>query len=160
MKRILIAWILIGGSFFTTEAQHPEPAPKFTRQDSLRGSLNAERAYNVLKYDISVKPDYSSRFLTGKNTITYLDSGLTYMQIDLQEPLEIDSIIQNNRKLFYTREGNVFHVYVGDSVNKKSAVFPVRSKSPFIITAIRISQPNHPGMEDGFSQKILWDGPG
>ncbi|MFI5124174.1 MAG: M1 family metallopeptidase [Chitinophagales bacterium] len=119
MKRILVVWLLITGSFFTAEAQHAEPAPVFTRQDSLRGSLNAERAYNVLKYDISVKPDYTSRFLTGKNTITYLDSGLKYMQIDLQQPLEIDSIIQNNRKLFYTREENVFHVYVGDSVNKK-----------------------------------------
>jgi aminopeptidase N len=119
MKRIAFLWMLTAGFYFAGRAQDPETVPVFTHQDSLRGSLNPERAYNVLKYDISVKPDYDSRSLTGKNTMTYLDSGLVYMQIDLQEPLEIDSIIQNNRKLFYKREGNVFHVYVGDSVNKK-----------------------------------------
>jgi aminopeptidase N len=108
------------GLFFNARAQDEnQEASVFTRQDTLRGSLNAERAYNVLRYEIAVKPDYESRSLTGKNTITYLDSGLTWMQIDLQEPLEVDSMISQGGKLFFKREGNAFHVYVGDSVNKR-----------------------------------------
>jgi aminopeptidase N len=41
-----------------------------------------------------------------------MDSGLYEMQIDLQKPLEIDSIIQDHKSLSYVREGNVFHVQV------------------------------------------------
>ncbi|HVU85472.1 MAG TPA: M1 family metallopeptidase [Puia sp.] len=118
MKRIAIFWILITGFSSLATAQQ-DALPAFTHQDSLRGSLNPERTYNVLKYDISVRPDYESRSLTGRNTITYLDSGIRYMQIDLQQPLEIDSIVQNNRRLAFRREGNVFHVDTGDPVSGK-----------------------------------------
>ena len=119
IKRTAILFLLTAAFYLSAESQNAKPKPRFTRQDSLRGSLNPERSYNVLRYDISIKPDYESRSLAGKNTISYLDSGLTYMQIDLQEPLEIDSIIQNEHRLFFKREGNVFHVYVGDSANRR-----------------------------------------
>jgi aminopeptidase N len=119
MNRIAILFILSVLFLSTANAQRGDTVPVFTHADTLRGSLNPERAYNVLRYDISITPDYVNRSLAGKNSITYLDSGLSYMQIDLQPPLEIDSIVQNNRKLFFRREGNVFHVYVGDSVNKR-----------------------------------------
>ncbi len=118
MKRISILCILPFLFLGRSRAQKTEMPPVFTHADTLRGSLNPERAYNVLRYDISIRPDYNSRSIDGKNSITYLDSGLTYMQIDLQPPLEIDSIIQNEKKLSFRREGNVFHVYVGDSLNR------------------------------------------
>ncbi|HVY76414.1 MAG TPA: M1 family metallopeptidase, partial [Puia sp.] len=95
-------------SVSTVSAQ--EDMPHFTRQDTLRGSLNAERAYNVIKYDLSVEPDYANRYLKGRNTITYIDSGLRFMQIDLQPPLAIDSIVQDRKQLSFRREGNVYHV--------------------------------------------------
>jgi aminopeptidase N len=104
---ILLVCILL---FFFAGAQQDKPL--FTRADSLRGSMNPERAYNVLRYDISFTPDYENESIQGMNTITYLDSALYEMQIDLQEPLEIDSIIQDYKSLPFKREGNAFHVQV------------------------------------------------
>ena len=43
-----------------------ENKPQFTRADTLRGSMNAERAYNVLKYDISFTPDFEYEIDSGK----------------------------------------------------------------------------------------------
>lgn len=106
-------------TLFLLFATAQQEKPKFTRADTLRGSLNAERAYNVLKYDISITPDFENKSIQGRNTITYIDSGLKKMQIDLQVPLEIDSIIQYEGKLAFTREGNVFHVELWNDSNSK-----------------------------------------
>lgn len=91
----------------------------FTHQDTLRGSLNAERNWwNVTTYSIDVTPDYSSKTITGTVEIGFAVN--TYgknkvMQIDLQQPLSIDSIIFNNNKITnYRREENVYHVEFGD----------------------------------------------
>jgi aminopeptidase N len=116
-KRISSLSIICTLFLLFAEAQKEKPI--FTRADTLRGSLNAERAYNVLKYDISITPDFENKSIQGKNTITYIDSGLKIMQIDLQVPLEIDSIVQYDGKLTFTREGNVFHVDMWNDVNSK-----------------------------------------
>lgn len=89
----------------------------FTRADTLRGTINAERAWwNVLRYDITVKPDYSTKTIAGKNNIQYKvisNSHPSVMQIDLQEPLIIDSILFNSKtKLQYAKDGNAWHVAV------------------------------------------------
>jgi len=86
------------------------------RQDILRGSITKERAWwNVLKYDITVTPDFVSKSIKGKNKISFFDSGGYTMQIDLQQPMEIDSAVINNEKINYKREGNVFWFYIRDS---------------------------------------------
>jgi aminopeptidase N len=108
-----ISVLLVCNLFSFFAGAQPEK-PVFTHADTLRGSLNAERAYNVLKYDIVFTPDYQDQSIRGKNTITYTDSGIRTMQIDLQEPLEIDSIIRDNKKLNFSREGNAFHVQLKD----------------------------------------------
>src|SRR5450755_2951187 len=113
-KRFSVLFVICNLLYLFTQAQTEAKAPGFTHADSLRGSLNAERRYDVLKYDISITPDFETRSISGKNTITYIDSGLKYMQIDLQLPLVIDSIIQDNEKLHFTREENVFHVQEPD----------------------------------------------
>ncbi len=88
----------------------------FTRADSLRGSLNKERTWwNLLRYDITVKPDFNSKSIQGSNKITYYDNGGHTMQIDLQPPMEIDSIVGDYKRYDFRREGNVFHVYIRDS---------------------------------------------
>jgi aminopeptidase N len=123
-KRNSILAIVCNLIFLLAGAQQEKT--KFTHADTLRGSMNAERAYNVTKYDISFTPDY------GKNTITYIDSTTLknsrdsressegMIQIDLQEPLGIDSIIQYGQKLEFKREGNVFHVKTSnENYNKR-----------------------------------------
>ena len=110
-------------TLFLLTAYPQENKPVFTRADTLRGSMNIERTYNVIKYDITIIPDFENKSIRGKNIITYLDSGNDVLQIDLQVPLEIDSILQENIKLSYTREGNVFHVRTSDkNAAKKSCI--------------------------------------
>ncbi len=112
-KRIYLL-VLISNLFFLIAGAQDEK-PQFTHADTLRGSMNPERAYNVLKYDITCTPDYVNKSITGKNIITYIDSGLSQMQIDLQTPLEIDSILQDGKHLSFQRDGNAFHVAVNTS---------------------------------------------
>ncbi|MEO6837603.1 MAG: M1 family metallopeptidase, partial [Ginsengibacter sp.] len=97
---------------------------KFTRADTLRGSINAERAWwNVLHYAITVRPDYVGKTIVGSNDIRYQvmsDNHPLVMQIDLQEPLIIDSIIFETQKLKTTKDGNAWHVAV--PAQKKSSI--------------------------------------
>lgn len=96
-------------------AQHPSML--FTHNDSLRGSLNANRTWwNVLRYDLEVEPDYNTRSIRGRNTIKFSGSGGKQMQIDLQQPLIIDSILLYNEHLPFTRENNICMVNIGGSL--------------------------------------------
>jgi len=106
-------------NLFLLSALGQNKKPVFTRADTLRGSMNIERTYNVLKYDITIAPDFENKSIRGKNIISYLDSGNEVIQIDLQTPLEIDSIQQENQNLTYTREGNAFHVRTPDKNRSK-----------------------------------------
>jgi len=87
----------------------------FTRADTLRGSITPERAWwDVLRYDITIKPDFIHKFTSGDNLITYqvTSTNQPAMQIDLQQPLSIDSIILDKKEhLRFTREGNAWHVH-------------------------------------------------
>jgi aminopeptidase N len=74
----------------------------FTHADTLRGSITPERAWwDVLKYDITVKPDYLNKTIEGKVVITYKvlkNEHIGNAQIDLQQPLTIDSVFSGNFK--------------------------------------------------------------
>lgn len=76
---------------------------KFTHADTLRGRLNPDRTWwDVLRYDIEVKPDYDSKTIKGKVIIAFKVLNAIknpVMQIDLQEPLVIDSFKINPASL-------------------------------------------------------------
>ncbi|WP_246197691.1 M1 family metallopeptidase [Chitinophaga agrisoli] len=97
-------------------AKAQTPAARiFTKADTLRGTITPERAWwDVMRYDITVTPDYNNKTISGTSTITYKvvkDNNRLPMQLDLQEPMEIDSILLNNTaRLSFTREGNAWHV--------------------------------------------------
>lgn len=110
----------------------------FTHTDTLRGSITPERSWwDVLRYDITVKPDYVSKTTEGKNIITYKvlnDHHVNMMQIDLQDTLKIDSIILNHKQLAFVREGNLWHVQMPDQ--KKSSI---QSITVFFSGKVRIA---------------------
>jgi len=84
----------------------------FTRQDSLRGSITAERAWwNLTQYDLAVEVQPDERFIQGSNTISYevLESN-TVIQIDLQPPMQLDKIVQDGTELSFTSEGNAHFI--------------------------------------------------
>jgi aminopeptidase N len=92
----------------------------FTRADTLRGSITPERSWwDVLRYDVEVTPDYNKRSIAGKTTIHYKivqENHTDYMQVDLQQPMRIDTIYYDNKLYInypgkpYTNEGNVWHI--------------------------------------------------
>ncbi len=83
-------------------------AQEFTRADTLRGSITPERAwFDVTYYDLKVAVNPSEKTIEGSNTISYkvLDAN-KIMQIDLQAPMKIDKIVQDEKEIPFTSEGN------------------------------------------------------
>ena len=119
-KRIFLILLFLSVSVFSIAQQKK----LFTRADTLRGSITPERAWwDVLRYDITVKPDYINKTTEGKNVITYKvlnDHHPNVMQIDLQDTLRIDSIVLHHNKLAFSKDGNVWHVKM--PVQKKSSI--------------------------------------
>ena len=90
---------------------------QFSRQDTLRGSVTPERAWwDLVSYDLEVEVDPADKQLKGRNTVyfTALKPGTT-LQIDLQEPMRIDSIHREGRPLEYLKEGNAWFIDYGSS---------------------------------------------
>ncbi|MGY5354401.1 M1 family metallopeptidase [Wenyingzhuangia sp. IMCC45467] len=88
-------------------AQDFTPKTTFTKQDSLRGSITPERIWwDVQNYTLDVRIFPKTKSIKGSNTITYkvLKKHQT-LQIELQTPLLIDSVIQNHTKLKYKKNG-------------------------------------------------------
>jgi len=104
---------------FSQFSQSPlfEHNKKFTRQDSLRGSITKERIWWDLTYyhlDITVNPD--DKFINGKNTIQYrVLKPYKILQIDLQNPLKISKVIQNGKELDVVSEGNAHYIHLKDT---------------------------------------------
>src|SRR5260221_11625099 len=80
----------------------------FTHADTLRGSNTPERAWwDVSFYDLHVSVDPSDSTIRGWNGITYrVLQPSRDMQVDLQEPLQIDSVVQEGRRMAVRRDGN------------------------------------------------------
>ena len=88
---------------------------QFTHQDSLRGSNGPGRDWwDVKYYDLSVTPDYNTKTVVGKNRIRlqWLKNYWTErtMQIDLQQPMIMDSVIYNTRSLKFERDSNTWNI--------------------------------------------------
>lgn len=100
----IFSWLLLAAQV----SRHPN------RQDTLKGSITSERSWwNVLYYDITIEPDLINKTVTGKNRIKFEILERDHpdlMQIDLQQPLKIDSVKIRNVNLQYFQEGNVWWV--------------------------------------------------
>ncbi|MBM3433021.1 MAG: M1 family metallopeptidase [Bacteroidetes bacterium] len=86
----------------------------FDRQDTLRGTIGPDRAWwNVLHYELTIEPDYTTRLLKGRNRIEFNLTGAPQtdrMQIDLQQPMQIDKVLLGQQSLPFQREGNVYWI--------------------------------------------------
>ncbi|PKG51379.1 M1 family metallopeptidase [Olleya sp. 1-3] len=92
---------------------------KFTHQDTLRGSITPEREWWDLTYyhlDIKVNPE--TKTIAGKNTIQYtVLKPNQVLQIDLQEPLVLTKVTQNDKALEIKHDGNAHFVTLKDQQN-------------------------------------------
>ncbi len=85
---------------------------KFTKQDTLRGSITPERAWwDLTYYHLDVTVDPERQFIKGKNEIQYtvLNSNKT-LQVDLQPPLKITKVVQDGKELKFTSDVNAHFI--------------------------------------------------
>lgn len=113
MRSVALAACLILSPVTSLPAQD---AQRFTRADTLRGSNTPERAWwDVTFYDLHVRVRPADSSITGWNGISYrVLEPRQELQIDLQPPLVVDSIVQNGHTLTHRREGNVMLVRLRD----------------------------------------------
>jgi aminopeptidase N len=120
MIRLLLT-VIFFTLIFSCRSQTTETIFPLTKQDTLRGSITKERAWwDVIKYDITVQPSFESKTIEGVNVITFkaVDTGRT-MQIDLQEPMQIDEVTYKSNRLPLRRNGNVFYVNFPHTLKKE-----------------------------------------
>lgn len=109
--RLFTSFILLHFVSISSYAQVLNHKKTFTEADTLRGTLRAEREYDVLKYHLDVKVEPENRFISGSNTISFeAQAELPVMQIDLFENMKVDSIVYKGKNLEYSRKFNAVFV--------------------------------------------------
>ena len=89
-----------------------QTAATYTHADTIRGSNTPERAWwDVTFYDLHVTVNPADSTIRGWNGISYrVGAAAREMQIDLQVPLNVDSMVQDGKVLTTRRDGNAFFV--------------------------------------------------
>jgi aminopeptidase N len=116
IPHLLAPSLLLAAGAATAGAQTtptPPSAAVHTRADTLRGSIGPARAWwDVEFYDLHVAISPADSSIRGRNGITYrviqTPKAPREMQIDLMVPLEVDSMLQDGRRLRWRRDGNAF----------------------------------------------------
>jgi aminopeptidase N len=119
----------------------------FSKQDTLRGSITPERIWwDLLHYNLDFKVFPSTKSIEGSNLIRYeVLSENQVMQIDLQPPMKITSVLENNTNLYYRRDGNVYYI----QLNKNQHIGVINEITIHFKGAPKIS--NNPPWDDGFT---------
>ena len=115
---IFTALSIIQLSIIHLQAQPLKKMAAFTHADTLRGTYGPSRDWwDVLKYDLHVKFDIQDSTISGYNVMQFktLKAKEVYnMQIDLQDPMVIDSFLYVIKdwkvKCNYTRDGNAYFI--------------------------------------------------
>ena len=95
----------------SARAQGRDAAPA-THADSVRGADSPSRSWwDVISYDLHVRVNPSDSSFAGWNAIGYraVEPGQT-MQLDLQAPLVLDSVVQEGKRLDLRRDGDAYFV--------------------------------------------------
>lgn len=143
MKQYGIAILLVClvGSL---QAQQLFSQRKYTRQDTLRGSVTRERAWwDLQKYELSVSVNPSAKSIKGSNVVHYkvLEEN-NVMQIDLQAPMNMDKVTQDGQALEVRHEGNAHFI----TLSKKQV--------PGTLNTVKIEFSGNPTV----AKNAPWDG--
>jgi aminopeptidase N len=124
MKLLQITFFLGLCYCSSLKAQLTSSNKTFTKADTLRGSLNANRTWwDVQQYNIQVTPDFASKTIKGQTTIlceVVSTPKQNTLQIDLQQPLIVDSILVNNTNTSFERNDNIILITPPLRVKKKN----------------------------------------
>ncbi len=91
---------------------HPAFSQSFSHADTLRGSITKQRSWwDVMHYHLRIQPDLKLKRLKGSNTIVFRTTASdSILQIDLQQPLHIDSVLYHHRACHFIPEGNAWFI--------------------------------------------------
>jgi len=108
MRRVFILACLVYPSLVAAQRQ----PRSFSHADTLRGSNGPGRSWwDASFYDLHVTVNPADSSIRGYNSITYrVLEPATRMQLDLQLPLEVDSMVQDGNRLEFSRDSNAFFV--------------------------------------------------
>lgn len=121
--KLLLLILCLNIGFLCSFAQTNAEAKSFTRADTLSGSITPERAWwDLLHYDLNVAPNITDKTITGYVDIQFKASkNGDKMQVDLQQPLLIDSIFLNGKEsLRFVRDSNMALVSFKKSIKQGS----------------------------------------
>lgn len=122
--RIKLLLLLAFLPFLGAKAQLNQANQKFTKADSLRGSLNPFRScYDVLFYDLEIrKIEIDKKRIIANNTIRFkVMEDFRIMQIDLNQAFSIEKIVYKYLNIRFTRDGNALFVEL-PTVAKKGSI--------------------------------------
>jgi aminopeptidase N len=126
LARSLVTLVLFSAAL-AGDAAAQRPPRTFTHADTLRGSNGPGRAWwDATFYDLHVAVSPADSSIRGWNAITYRAlKPSAEMQIDLQVPLEVDSMVQSGKRVTYRRDGNAFFAAVPSLAAGASATVTV-----------------------------------
>lgn len=110
IKLILCSVFLF--TFFNSNSQESI----FLSDDSIRGSITKEREWwNLLHYSLDIEPVIESKTVTGKNCIKFETlKQANVMQLDLQFPMRIDSVIYRQKHMIFSRHHSAYFLKFND----------------------------------------------
>jgi aminopeptidase N len=120
---------------------------RYRHADTLRGSDGPARAWwDATYYDLGVRVMPADSSIRGTGGITYrVVRPAQEMQLDLQVPLEADSMLQDGRRLRYRRDGNAFFV----TLAARQRPGDVKTVTVFYHGKPKVAR--HPPWEGGFT---------
>ncbi|MCB0402981.1 MAG: M1 family metallopeptidase [Flavobacteriales bacterium] len=135
MKQLILFTCYFVLATFSALAQ-----PTFTHQDTLRGSITPERSWwDLTYYHLSVSVDIPNKSISGSNLIQYkVLQAYQTLQIELQEPLRITKVTQDDTELKLTKDGYSYFIHLTkpqlvNAINELTVYYegvPQESKNP------------------------------
>ncbi|MEP6495319.1 MAG: glycosyl hydrolase family 18 protein [bacterium] len=171
MNHLFVFTLTIATVAINATSAAAQRARVFTHADTLRGSNGPARSWwDAAFYDLHVAISPHDSSIRGYNAITYrVLRPAAEMQIDLQTPLEVDSMVQDARHVTYRRDGNAFFVSLTAAQRagtKKTVIVyyhgkPVAAKRPpwdggFIWQHDSLGNPWVATADEGLGASVWW----
>ncbi len=122
MKKIFSVLFILALFQNCLHAQLLEEKTKFTRGDTLRGTLTPLRTcYDINYYHLDVKFDIENKFISGSNLFKFTAmQDFNKLQFDLFDNLKVEKVVYKGQELPYKREFNAVFVTFPSTITKGS----------------------------------------
>jgi aminopeptidase N len=122
MKKIFSVLFILALFQNCLHAQLLEEKTKFTRGDTLRGTLTPLRTcYDINYYHLDVKFDIENKFISGSNLFKFTATqDFNKLQFDLFDNLKVEKVVYKGQELQYKREFNAVFVTFPSTITKGS----------------------------------------